>query len=86
VRSTDEGLSFRAVAKRLRVPTMILHNALRRTEEGSPKKPTPNCAKEGTEPVRTGKARDYGTATRTAGASTDGSARPLFVFPHGPER
>jgi DNA invertase Pin-like site-specific DNA recombinase len=30
----DEGLSFRQVAKRLRVPTMTLHGALRRTEKG----------------------------------------------------
>ncbi len=33
----DEGLSYRQVAKRLRVPTMTLHNALHRTEKGSPK-------------------------------------------------
>lgn len=34
----DDGLSFRQVAKRLRVPTMTLHNAIRRTEKGSPRK------------------------------------------------
>ncbi len=33
----DEGLSLRQVAKRLRVPPMTLHGALRRTEKGSPK-------------------------------------------------
>ena len=32
-----EGLSLRQVAKRLRVPTMTLHGALRRTEKGSPR-------------------------------------------------
>ena len=32
------GLSLRQVAKRLRVPPMTLHGALRRTEKGSPKK------------------------------------------------
>lgn len=32
-----EGLSLRRVAKRLRVPPMTLHGALRRTKKGSPK-------------------------------------------------
>jgi DNA invertase Pin-like site-specific DNA recombinase len=33
----EEGLSLRQIAKRLRVPTMTLHGALRRTENGSPR-------------------------------------------------
>jgi putative DNA-invertase from lambdoid prophage Rac len=35
-----DGLSLRQAAKRLRVPTMTLHGALRRTKKGSPKKAT----------------------------------------------
>lgn len=34
----EDGLSLRQVAKRLRVPPMTLHGALRRTEKGSPKR------------------------------------------------
>jgi DNA invertase Pin-like site-specific DNA recombinase len=33
----EDGVSLRQVAKRLRVPPMTLHGALRRTEKGSPK-------------------------------------------------